>query len=232
MKTKICAALAMTAIIGFSSISVYADDEIGDGCPDVDDSDVIGLDETIEYDDGRLLHVDFEDYNNHRSYCHDEEGNILYLDWDDNGKEHYLIEAENTGTVYIDLDDYDRDGKSVIDSEGWILFYVDYVDDNGAVHCHDRDFNIFYIDSSGYVHQLVEAGSDTEDKTAADEDTGANDYDEPIAGNENEDTGTDTNKSKPAEPNPKTGNNGFPAAAVTACALAAAALLKAKENLK
>ena len=235
MKTKICAALAMTAIIGFSSISVYADDEIGDGCPwwGIDDSDNLELDLTIEYDDGRLLYVDYEDYNNHKTYCHDEDWNVLYLDAD--GNEHYvdLVEAEDTGTVYIDLDSYvyDSYGKSAYDSDGRYLFHIDYVDDNGDVHCHDSEYNIFYVDKNGYVHhQLIQ--EDTED--AADdesEDIGANGSDEPIAGNENEDTGTDTNKSEPAEPNPKTGNNGFPAA-VAACALAAAALLKTKENLK
>ena len=287
MKTKICAALAMTAIIGFSSISVYADDEIGDGCPDVDDEGII--------DDNYNVSDDWED-DQGNTYYYDDDGNIYYLDRegnkfyrDDDGNYYYLdddgkrtpVDEDELMKNYIGesipLDDEyrclyyddnnnlyfpDRDGNKYYllfeDGRGWYYLAPDgiryYYDDYGRYSFTDEDGNKHYVNRDGY-YWLYDKDSevwyylDSEGNKYVDDD---NDLKYCfIDGNGNEHypnfdkdkyypVGTSPQKTSDIsdktdiaeEPNPKTGNNGFPAAAVTACALAAAALLKAKENLK
>ena len=243
MKTKICAALAVAAIISFSALNVSAEEKTAaslldnnteEGCDIHDENDV--------YDPEAAQHNDYPIIYGESTPA-DDEGRILYYDEDDNlyfpdrdGNKYYLLFEDGRGRYYLSPDGnkyfHSSKGYSYADEEG----NKHYVNRDGYYWLYDKDSEVwYYLDSEGNKYLPDEKW---QNYFFVDENGNKHypNFDKdryyPVVTSLEETADISDKTDIAAEPNPKTGNNGFPAAAVTACALAAAALLKAKENLK
>ena len=232
MKTKICAALAVAAMISFSALNVSAEEKTAtslldnnteEGCDIHDENDV--------YDPEAAQHNDYPIIYGESTPA-DDEGRILYYDDNNNlyfpdrdGNKYYLLFEDGRGWYYLAPDGnkyfYDNKGYSFADEDG----NKHYVNRDGYYWLYDKDSEVwYYLDSEGNKYLPDEKW---QNYFFVDE-NGNKHYPNfnkdryyPV-GTSPEKTADISDKTDIAEePNPKTGNNGFPAAAVTACALAA-----------